>query len=177
MKAPAHVLLLAVAGCAATQPVAVTRQAAVDPAALAGRPVCFAPPPVMESLIERKAAEDRIRLCEKGAVQENTGIVPYGTPGCLVATVGWWEHGTGRLDVQCQAVMGVTCTGHEIRQKVAKVTLAEQPGGPAIAESVAALQSESSGFTEATFYALCRTAFHQYPKPLSNYQFEVPVDP
>jgi hypothetical protein len=47
-----------------------------------------------------------------------------------------------------------------------------QPTGVPIAETLAALRSTNPAFTEKTFFALCRVAFHEYPQPLKNYQFD-----
>lgn len=166
-----------VAGCATTQPAAVTRVVATNPAAFAGRPVCFAPPPPAASLVAQNNAMEALRLCETAARQERVSVVPAGTPGCAVATVAWSSHNTGEFESACGPTAGLAsgmnwgCAGRDVRNKLAKVTISEPTGAP-IAETLAALRSTNPAFTEKTFFALCRVAFHGYPQPLKNYQYE-----
>ena len=163
------------AGCAATQPAAVTRVVSTDPASFAGRPVCFAPPTPTSDLMAQSHARDALRLCEAGARQESVSIVPIGTPGCAVATVSWAAKSTGDFVAECNdAFFGRECAGHDVKKKLAKVTIAEPNGAPVV-ETVAALRSNKPEFTEQSFAALCRVAFHQYPRPLKNYQFDAEI--
>jgi hypothetical protein len=165
-----------VAGCAATQQAAVTRQTSADPAALAARPICFAPPHPNLSLIARKNAEDVVHMCEAAARLEHVTVVPVGTPGCAVALVSWSARNTGEFEANCSGWSGYGwgCSGTDVRNKLAKLTVVESNGAP-IVETVAALRSTNAVFTEKTFLTLCRVAFHQYPQPFKNYQFEVEV--
>jgi hypothetical protein len=123
--------------------------------------------------MEQNNALEAMRLCEAAARQEHVSVVPAGTPGCAVATVAWSAHKTGEFEANCAAWSGMTwgCSGNDVRNKLAKVTISEQTGAP-IAETLAALRSTNPSFSDRTFFALCRVAFHQYPQPLKNYQFD-----
>ena len=165
------------AGCATTQPAAVTRVVSMDPAALTAKPICFAPPPPTSNLIAQSNVRDALRLCETGARREQIQVVPIGTPGCAVVTVAWAAHATGEFETDCAAWSGMTwgCSGRDVRNKLAKVTITEPTGTP-IVETLAVLRSTNPTFTERTFLSLCRVAFHQYPQPFKNFQFDEEID-
>lgn len=167
-----------VSACGATtQPAAVTRQLTIDPAVLATRPVCFVPPAPSDSPLARSRAEDSLRLCETAAKLEQVAVAPFGTPGCAVARITWAARATGEFEAECGPSGWYTreCVGNDVRHKYATLTVAE-PNGPVIAETQATLRSTSSGFGEKTILALCRVAFHQYPQPLKNFQFDEVID-
>jgi hypothetical protein len=168
--------LLATSACSASVPAAATRVLDADATVLAGTPVCFAPADPTWSLMARAEHARKVERCESAAKQENVRVTPFASGGCLVATLAWTSRDSDHLNVECDvSPLSATCTGQSLTSKSLKVSLAE-PGKRAVAEISANIQSERSVFTEQSYFALCSAAFHDYPAPLTNAQFDVDTE-
>jgi hypothetical protein len=89
----------------------------------------------------------------------------------------WQSRNTGDLDADCdRTVYGASCQATEVRLKSMRLTLAPALAAAAIAETTASIHSGYSGFSKQSMQALCSAAFRDYPKPLTNSQFDVAVD-
>ena len=168
--------LLAVTACGPTMPAAATRIVAADAAVLKQTPVCFAPPPLAPDLTLRAQQQRMLQICEAAARSEHVPVIPYGTGQCLVATMTWASRETGDRVGDCTGWYAyATCTDHAVRLKSMKLTLSPLLGGQAVVETTAAIDSSYSGFSPHSLRALCSAAFKDYPQPLTNAQFDVPV--
>ncbi len=177
-KPPVALFLpLLLLGCGRPVPAAATRFANVSEAALSQTPICFRPPDASLGLSDRNNAEDVLHLCESAAQREQVLVVPFGTPGCLVATMAFAWNLTGDFEGECvRGALGATCSESAVRHKRVKVTLTRGVGGDVLVESTATIRSTNSAFTAQSYTALCRAAFHDYPRSLRAARFDVEVD-
>jgi hypothetical protein len=167
-------------GCGTTVPASTTRTLSVDPSTLSGLPVCFVLPGPNLGLTERGDAEHVLAICENAVRAQKIGVVPYGSSSCLVARLKWTSGRTGEFDTDCTGVvmpaLTATCKSSEVRYKSLKVTVSREPDGPPVAETRATIRSSQPGFTDQSYFALCGSAFHQYPRAIRNAQFEARVE-
>ena len=168
-------LALVAVGCGTRTPAAATRILAADSAALARTAVCFVPPDPSLGLSERAQQGRIVEICEAAARDQGIDVVAMGRGQCLAASMGWTVRDTGDRASQCSGTVGgAECYSTAVRVKSLKLALA-QPG-KVLAETTASIRSDRAEFTRESFHALCAAAFHDFPQPLSNVQFEVPVD-
>jgi hypothetical protein len=170
-------VLFALTGCSSTVPAAATRVLDADASALAATPICFPHAHPDWSLTAKAQYQKIIRFCETAAARQKVAVTPISNGGCLVATVMLRARDTGKREADCLPgmVMGTTCESNAIVAKSMKVTLAESGKRP-VAETTAAIQSDFAGFSDESYFALCSAAFRDYPKPLTNEQFNVETE-
>jgi hypothetical protein len=163
-------LVLVTSGCGTKTPAAATRVLAPDSAALSRTPVCFVPPSPNLGLTERAQQGRILEICEAAARSQGIRVVAMGRGECLVATMSWAVRDTGDRN-EC----GGECYSTAVHVKSLKLGLAPS-AGKVLAETTASIRSDRAEFTRESFHALCTAAFENFPQPLSNEQFEVPVD-
>jgi hypothetical protein len=169
-------LVLVASGCGTRMPAAATRVLAPDSAALSRTPVCFVPPDPRLGLTERAQQGEIVGICEAAARSQGIRVVTTGSGQCLAATMSWAVRDTGDRSGACAGTWGAAeCYSSAVRIKLLKLTLA-QSTGRVLAETTASILSDRAEFTRENFHALCTAAFENFPQPLSNEQFEVPVD-
>jgi hypothetical protein len=141
-----------------------------------GRPVCFAPPDPRLGLVERSNATAALNICERAALSQRVAVVPFGQQDCLVATTSWTARDSGDFTSGCGRTWGggQDCTSAQVRHKSIKLTMTRK--SVVVAETVATISSTVAGFNDKSFFALCSAAFHDYPKPLRNAQFDVATE-
>jgi hypothetical protein len=170
-------LLLVVTGCGSSTPAAATRVLGADAVAFSATPVCFVPPSPELSLSDRAQQLQMLEICQGAAREQGVLVVPFGGGQCLAATTIWGARENGDVDADCQRTFaGVECHASAVHIKSMKLVLARPGGGGATSETTAAIRSRFAGFSRESFHALCAAAFHDYPGPLSNAQFDVPVE-
>ena len=117
--------------------------------------------------------EQVLRLCESAALEQGVRIVPFSSGGCVVAAMTWSSRDAGRREATCDRTLsGATCESDVVHWKSVKVTLLDAANQP-LAETQASINSTNAGFTDESYFALCSAAFHDYPKPLTNAEFDV----
>ena len=169
-------LVLVTVGCGTRTPAAATRVLAPDSAALSRTPVCFVPPDPNLGLTERAQQGRILEICEAAARSQGIRVVAMGRGECLAATMSWAVRDTGDRNGECAGTLGgAECYSTAVRIKSLKLALA-QSAGKVLAETTASIRSDRAEFTRESFHALCTAAFENFPQPLSNEQFEVPVD-
>jgi hypothetical protein len=170
-------LWLGVSGCGARTPAAATRVLDADSAVLSTAPVCFVPPDPRLGLTERAQQGQIVQICERAAQSQGVPIVAYGSGQCVVATMSWAVRDTGDRAGDCSRTWGggAECYSTAVRIKSLRVSLA-QSAGKVLAETTASIRSDRAEFTRESFHALCAAAFHDFPNPFSNAQFNVRVD-
>jgi hypothetical protein len=169
-------LVLVANGCGTRTPAAATRVLDPDSAALARTPVCFVPPNRDLGLTERAQQGLIVEICEAAARSQGIQVVTMGRGQCLSASMIWRVRDTGDRSGACSPTMGgAECYSTAVRVKSLKLTVA-QPAGKVLAETTASIRSDRAEFTRESFHALCAAAFEDFPQPMSNAQFEVPVD-
>jgi hypothetical protein len=141
------------------------------------QPVCFAPPDPRLGLIERSNATSMLSICERAALSQHVAVVPFGQQDCLVATASWTARDTGDFASNCGRTFGggQECSSAQVRHKSIKLTLSNSKS-VVVAETMATISSTLSGFNDRSFFALCGAAFHEYPRPLRNAQFDVATE-
>jgi len=170
------VVFFAAVGCTSGVPAAASRVVDTDAARLSGTPVCFAPADPSWSLTAKDEHQRAVRQCEAAAAKRSVRVQPFANGGCLVATLEWKSRSTGKHVDDCtRSFAGATCEGHMIMAKSLRIALAE-PGKRAVAESNASIASNSTSFSEQSYFALCSAAFHDYPLPLTRTEFEVDTE-
>jgi hypothetical protein len=89
----------------------------------------------------------------------------------------WSNRATGDYDDDCfRTFTGAECKSRPVRAKSLKLILAQAATGKALAETTATIHSNHAQYSRESFHALCTAAFYDFPKPLSNTQFDVPVE-
>jgi hypothetical protein len=167
--------LLLVTACGASTPAAATRVLGADALEFATTPVCFVPPSPELSLTDRAQQLQMMEICQGAARERGVLVVPFGGQ-CLTASMAWGTRENGDLDADCEhSSGGVECHARAVHLKSVKLVLARPGVGP-ISETTASIRSNFTGFSRESFHALCVAAFHDYPGPLSNAQFDVPVE-
>jgi hypothetical protein len=124
-------------------------------------------------LTERAQQGRILEICEAAARSQGIRVVAMGRGECLAATMSWAVRDTGDRYGGCGG--GGDCYSTAVRIKSLKLALA-QSAGKVLAETTASIRSDRAEFTRESFHALCTAAFENFPQPLSNEQFEVPVD-
>ena len=103
--------------------------------------------------------------------------MPFGHERCLAASMTWTAQDSGDQNAEChRTLLGAQCYAAAVFLKSVKIVLASPDGGKPVAETTASIRSSYSGFSRESFHALCMAAFQEYPHPLSNEQFKVPVE-
>lgn len=170
------VFLLGVSGCGAKTGAVATRVLDAG-AVVSASPVCFVPPNPEWSLTERAQQQQIIQICEDAARNQSVPVVTFGNGQCLAATLSWAVRDTGDRTAGCNGTWtgGAECYSTAVRVKSLKVALTESTG-KVLAETTASIGSTRNDFTRQTFRALCTAAFHEFPQPLANEQFDVPLE-
>ena len=169
-------LVVVAGGCGTRTPAAATRVLDPDSAALAHTPVCFVPPDPKLGLTERARHGRIVEICEAAARSQGIQVVAMGRGQCLSASMSWAVRDTGDRNGGCSpTLVGAECYSTAVRVKSLKLVLA-QSAGKVLAETTASIRSDRAEFTRESFHALCTAAFEDFPHPLLNAQFEVPVD-
>jgi len=163
-------------GCGASTNAAATRVLDADSALLSTTPVCFVPPNPAFSLTERAQQANIQEICEAAARKQGVSVVPFNGK-CLSVTTLWTVRDTGDREGECSKTwVGAECQSSAVQAKSLKLTLAEPANGRPLAETTATIRSTHAQFSRESFQALCSAAFHDFPQPLSNAQFQVPID-
>jgi hypothetical protein len=169
-------VVLVANGCGTRTPAAATRVLDPDSAALARTPVCFVPPDPNLGLTQRAQQGRIVDICEAAARSQGIQVVAIGRGQCLSASMSWTIRDTGDRSGECsRTLVGAECYSTAVRVKSLKLVLA-QPAGKVLAETTASIRSDRAEFTRESFHALCTAAFEDFPQPMSNAQFDVPVD-
>jgi len=170
-------ILFVLNGCGASTPAAATRVVAADATGLSTTPICFTPPDPALSLTDRAQQLNIQGICEDVARKQSVSVVTSGSQPCLAVSMIWAVRDTGDRDGDCTRTWaGAECESTAIHAKSLKLVLTEPVGGRVLAETTAAIRSSREYYSNESFHALCSAAFRDFPRPLSNAQFDVPVD-
>lgn len=158
-------------------PAAATRVLDPDSAGLSQSAVCFVPPDPNLGLTDRAQQGRILDICEAAARNQGVRVVAAGRGPCVSASLTWAVRDTGDRSGDCSPTWtgGAECYSTAVRIKTLKVALT-RPTGKVVAETTASIRSDRAEFTRESFHALCAAAFQDFPQPMTNEQFEVPVD-
>jgi len=170
--------LCSAAGCARnTVNAAANRFPSPTAGARLRQPICFLPTPANAGLAARATHEETSQACADGARQSGVTVVPAGTPNCLVVGLWFDPPRPTESSTECRpSIWGyyaANCTTTQLYQKVLRVKIFETLTNETLLEAVSSVSSTTSTTTPPSVYALCRAAFHDYPAPARNAQFEV----
>jgi hypothetical protein len=140
-------------------------------------PICFVPPNPALGLTERAEQASIQGICETAARKQGVPVVALGNSPCLTVTTIWAARATGDREGDCVPTWtGAECESAAVHLKSLKLVVAQPATGKVLAETTAAVRSSHSQFSQESFHALCTAAFHDFPRPLANAQFDVPMD-
>lgn len=167
--------LVLVSGCADRLRTAATTYVRPVPGEKGkAQPVCFMPPPEGRSLADDAANRTFLDICARAAVAEGMSVVPYGTSGCLTVEHRAEDVPTGdrQTDLSC-GYMSCTGVSRELRQKSLHLVLRQPGENKPVAELHAAHLSTRPSLSMRGVYALCATAFRDYPADLRSKQYSI----
>lgn len=149
-------------------------------------PICFAETENKEASLEVKSRQrDIIEICSDIAQSKGLNVVDFGEDNCLVAAIGWYasegsNYYLGNSSSCTQIYGSYFCSSRRdsvtYYGKGVQISLFDGKTFEKVHEIRATLATEHPGFRNTTAVALCRAAFHTFPKRLTNAKIEASLN-